>query len=83
MQQKKSQPWKIGVVLCLLASLAGTTVSAQDEGELTAKKRLFSGVGPGLRAVRHGADGRTYVLASPSPGLLIFDKQGNRLIAIA
>jgi hypothetical protein len=83
MQQKMSPPWKIGVVLCLLASLAGTTALAQDEGELTAKKRLFSGVGPGLRAVKRGADGRTYVLASPSPGLLIFDKQGNRLLAIA
>jgi hypothetical protein len=77
-----SQPGKVAVVLCLLTSLATVSAFAQSEGELTAKARLFSGVGPGLRAIRRGTDGRTYVLASPSPGLLVFDKQGNRLLAL-
>jgi hypothetical protein len=83
MQQTMSQPWKVAALVCLLASLAAGSAIAQSEGELTAKSRLFSGVGPGLRAVSRGADGRIYVLASPSPGLLVFDKQGNRLLAIA
>src|SRR5882757_3432137 len=83
MQQTNGQPSKVAVVFCLLASLAASGGFAQSEGELTAKSRVFSGVGPGLRAVRHGADGRMIVLASPSPGLLVFDKQGNRLFAIA
>jgi hypothetical protein len=83
MQEKMALRCKAGVVLCLLAALVAVNAFAQGEGDLTAKKRLFSGVGPGLRAVRRGADGRTYVLASPSPGLLIFDKQGNRLLAVS
>jgi hypothetical protein len=83
MQQNKVQPSRVAALLCLLLCLAARSAFAQGEGELTAKKRLFPGIGPGLRAVKRGADGRTYVLASPSPGLVIFDKQGNRLLAIA
>jgi hypothetical protein len=69
--------------LCLLAFFAGGSALGQTEGELTAKTRLFPGVGPGLRAVRRGADGRIFVLASPSPGLLVFDKQGKQVLVIA
>jgi hypothetical protein len=83
MQQKKARMSSIAAILCLLASLAASSVFAQGEGELTAKRRLFPAVGPGLRTVRHGGDGRTVVLASPSPGLLVFDKQGKQLLAIA
>jgi hypothetical protein len=56
---------------------------AQEEGELTAKQRLFPGVGPGLRAVKRGDDGRLYVLASPSPGLMVFDTQGKQALSIS
>lgn len=83
MQQNNAQTSRVAVLLCLLASLAASGAFAQGDGELTAKARLFAGVGPGLRAVKLGPDGRTYVLASPSPGLVIFDKQGNRVLAIA
>src|SRR5580700_6360716 len=82
MHEKMPQPWKVGVVLCLLACLANG-LFAQGEGELTAKTRLFTSIGPGLRAVRRGPEGRTYVLASPSPGLIVFDKQGKQTLAIA
>jgi hypothetical protein len=81
MQQKMSPLWKVGVVLCLLACLA-SGLFAQSEGELTAKTRLFTNIGPGLRAVRRGPDGRTFVLASPSPGLVVFDKHGKQSLAI-
>jgi hypothetical protein len=82
MQQKMGLTLRIAAVLCLLACGA-SGVLAQAESELTAKTRLFPGLGPGLRAVRRGADGRTYVLASPSPGLVVLDAQGKQVLAIA
>lgn len=72
---------KVLAVMCLLACGAGSA-AAQDEGELIAKQRVFPGVGPGLRTVKRGADGRLYILASPSPGLLVFDAQGKQVLSI-
>src|SRR5229473_2286450 len=71
---------KVLAVLCLLACAAGSA-AAQDEGDLTAKQRVFPSVGPGLRAVKRGGDGRLYILASPSPGLLVFDAQGKQVLS--
>jgi hypothetical protein len=68
-------------VMCLLAC-AAVSAPAQEEGDLTAKQRVYPSVGPGLRAVKRGADGRLYVLASPSPGLLVFDAQGKQVLSI-
>jgi hypothetical protein len=67
--------------MCLLACLGGS-VLAQEEGELTAKRRIFPNIGPGLRTVKRGADGRLYVLASPSPGLVVFDAAGKQVLSI-
>jgi hypothetical protein len=64
--------------LCLLASLAGCAFG-QDEGELTAKKRFLPGVGPGLRAVKRGADGNYYVLSAPGSSASVFDAAGKLL----
>jgi hypothetical protein len=72
---------KVIAVMCLLACGAGSA-AAQDEGELVAKQRVFPGVGPGLRTLKRGGDGRLYVLASPSPGLLVFDAQGKQVLSI-
>src|SRR6266853_2037595 len=73
---------RVLAVMCLLACAAGR-VAAQDEGDLIAKQRVFSGVGPGLRTVKRGVDGRLYILASPSPGLLVFDAQGKQVLSIS
>src|SRR5207302_9798059 len=54
----------------------------QDEGDLTGRQRVIPGVGPGLRTVKRGADGRLYILASPSPGLVVFDRQGKQVLSI-
>jgi hypothetical protein len=81
MQQKMGLTLRILAALCLLACV-GACALAQAEGELTARRRLLSDIGPGLRAVRRGADGRTYVLASPSPGLVVFDAQGKQVLSI-
>src|SRR6266478_7472750 len=72
---------RVLAVMCLLACATGRA-AAQDEGDLIAKQRVFSGVGPGLRTVKRGADRRLYILASPSPGLLVFDAQGKQVLAI-
>jgi len=74
---------KVLAVMCLLACAAGSA-AGQDEGELdlTARQRIFPSVGPGLRAVKRGADGRLFILASPSPGLLVFDAQGKQVLSI-
>jgi hypothetical protein len=69
---------KILAGLCLLACLSGRVV-AQDEGDLIAKKRLFPGVGPGLRAVKRGADGNYYVLSAPGSSASVFDAAGKLL----
>ncbi len=68
--------------MCLLACAAGS-IRAQEEGELMAKRRILPSIGPGLRAVRRGADERLYVLASPVPGLTVFDAAGKQVLAIA
>jgi len=81
MRKKLDFTVKFGALLCLLACAPGTAFS-QDEGELTAKKRLFPGVGPGLRTVKRGADGRMYVLASPALGLAVFDAMGKQILSI-
>src|SRR5437899_10401488 len=67
--------------MCLLFCAAGSA-SAQEESDLSARQRIFPGVGPGLRTVKRGADGRLYILASPSPGLLVFDAQGKQVLSI-
>ena len=64
--------------LCLLASLAACAFG-QDEGELKAKKRFLPGVGPGLRAVKRGADGDYYVLSAPGSSASVFDAAGKLL----
>ncbi|HET8925557.1 MAG TPA: hypothetical protein VFN26_21415 [Candidatus Acidoferrum sp.] len=72
---------RILAVMCLLACCAASAF-AQDESDLMARRRVFPNVGPGLRAVKRGGDGRLYVLASPSPGLLVFDAAGKQVLSI-
>jgi hypothetical protein len=81
MRQRVGLNVKALAVMCLLACGAWSA-AAQDEGDLLAKQRVFPAVGPGLRAVKRGADGRLYILASPSPGLLVFDAQGKQVLTI-
>src|SRR5580658_3821724 len=82
MRQRIGSLVRVLAAMCLLACAAGS-VFAQVEDDLTAKRRVFPGVGPGLRALRRGANGRLYILASPSPGLLVFDAQDKQILSIA
>lgn len=61
--------------LCLLSFFA-CGAYAQYDGDLSATKRLLPAVGPGLRAVRRGADGNLYVLTAPASAVLVFDAAG-------
>src|SRR5947207_3800518 len=81
MRQRVGPIVRVLAMMCLPVCAAGSA-AAQDEGELIAKQRVFPGVGPGLRSVKRGADGRLYILASPSPGLLVFDAQGKQVLSI-
>ncbi len=74
---------KVLAVMCLLACVgAAAMAQEQIEAELSAEQRILPAIGPGLRAIRQGADGRLYVLASPTPGLLVFNSAGKQLLAI-
>jgi len=81
MQKRVGPTLKVLAVTCLLACAAGNA-AAQEEGDLTARQRIFPGVGPGLRTVKRGEDGRLYILASPSPGLLVFDPRNKQVLSI-
>jgi predicted DNA-binding WGR domain protein len=80
MRQKVGPIVRVLAVLCLL--VCAGNAAAQEESDLSARQRVFTGVGPGLRTIKRGADGRLYILASPSPGLLAFDAQGKQVLSI-
>lgn len=68
----------LAALLLCLAAVFWAAASEVDE-QLLAKSRVFPGIGPGLRAIRRGADGKYYVLASPTVGVAIFDSTGKPL----
>jgi hypothetical protein len=67
------------VSLSLLAACAAIA-SAQYEGELTAKRRVFPEVGVGLRAIKRGDSDKTYVLGFQ--GVMVFDAKDHKLLTI-
>jgi hypothetical protein len=70
---------RFAVLMGLLAATA-IIASAQYEGELTAKRRLFPELGAGLRAVKIGPGDKLYVLSSL--GLIVFDAKEHKLMTI-
>src|SRR5437879_13916726 len=82
MRQRVGPIRRVLRLMCLLAGAAGSA-AAQDEGDLMARQRVFPSVGPGLRSIKRGRDGRLYLLASPSPGLLVFDRQGQQVLTVS
>jgi hypothetical protein len=67
--------------MCLLLTLAGAA-AAQVDADLVAQRRLFAPIGPGLKQIREGLDGKIYVLASPSPGLVVYSPEARRLLTV-
>jgi hypothetical protein len=68
--------------VCLPVARALRAGALEIDDDLFASRRVFSSIGPGLRALRRGANGNYYVLASPSVGLTIFDAKGKSLSII-
>jgi hypothetical protein len=68
--------------VCLAVAGALGAGASEIDDDLMASRRVFPGIGPGLRAVRHGSSGNYYVLASPSPGLAVFDPKGKEISVI-
>ena len=66
--------------LCLAGVLGA--VASQVDDDLTARKRVFKPIGPGLRAIKRGQDGKYYLLASPGVGVVIFDENEKQLRVI-
>jgi hypothetical protein len=70
---------KFGMAAAALCLTAGTLfpVNAQQvDDDLMARRRVFKPIGPGLRAVRRGRDGKFYVLTSPGSTVSVFDEKG-------
>src|SRR5436309_781912 len=76
--------WFLPVAALAVSVASAATCAAQDSEyePLSATKRLFPGIGPGLRAVRHLSNGNYCVLAAPTPGLTVFNPQGKPLLQI-
>jgi hypothetical protein len=70
---------KIFAGLCLLAWLAMPLRGQDLEDQMSATKRLFPGVGAGLRAVKRGPDGNFYILTAPGSSVGVFDPSGKLL----
>ena len=62
--------------VCLVVSLASASHAQDLEDELTAKARILPSIGPGLRSIKVGADGNTYVLTAPASYVSVFGKEG-------
>src|SRR5215467_9187487 len=83
MRMRVGQIVKALTMMCELACACASAMAQEPiEADLSAKQRVLLAVGPGLRAIKQGTDGRLYVLASPSPGLLVFDKGGKQVLSI-
>jgi hypothetical protein len=70
----------VGVALvCVSGALLARAPEIDDD--LMASRRLFPEIGPGLRALRHSANGNYYVCASPV-GVEVFDAKGRQVLLI-
>jgi hypothetical protein len=66
---------------CVLA-LALASAASEVDDQLMARRRVFPSIGAGLRALRHGQDGKYYLLASPNVGIAVFDSHEKQLTVI-
>lgn len=83
MQRSWTRCLPLALVLCLLATVRYASAQDQEiDEQLSASRRVFKNIGSGLRSLRRGADGKYYLLASPSVGLVVFDSKGQQLSVI-
>jgi len=81
MHQNPGKFLAAAATLCLVGlALVGSAADVDDQ--LMAKRRVFASIGPGLRALHRGQDGKYYLLASPGVGIAVFDATGKQLKVI-
>lgn len=66
-------------LVCISGALLARAPEIDDD--LMASRRLFPDIGPGLRALRHSANGNYYVCASPV-GVAVFDAKGRQILVM-
>lgn len=72
-----------GIVLVMRDSAAQAQIpQEQMEREITARARLFPGVGPGIKALKRDSAGRYYVLTAPGQAVQVFGPDGKNLAQI-
>src|SRR3984893_16472878 len=81
MQRKFGKFLAAAAATCVLALGLASSASEVDD-QLIARRRVFPSIGPGLRALRHGRDGKYYLLASPNVGIAVFDSREKQLTVI-
>jgi hypothetical protein len=68
--------------VCLIAVLHATSPQSEIDAQLSARRRVLTAIGPGLRELRRASNGNYYVLSSASPGIVIFDSKEKQLSVI-
>jgi hypothetical protein len=81
MHRKSGKFLAAAAATCVLG-LAFVAAGSDVDDQLLARRRVFPSIGPGLRALRHGKDGKYYLLASPSVGITVFDSREKQLTVI-
>jgi hypothetical protein len=81
MHRKSGNFLAAAAATCVLA-LALASAASEVDDQLMASRRVFPSIGPGLRALRHGRDGKYYLLASPNVGIAVFDSKEKQLVVI-
>jgi len=71
--------WRSLLACFFVCWVLGVPARAQVQRELLARRRVFTDVDPGVRALRRDAARRYYVLTAPGPGVLIYNAAGERL----
>jgi hypothetical protein len=69
------------LLLCICAGLLSVPAASaqQADKDLTARVRVFTEVGPGIRAISKDRNGRYYILTAPGPAVLLYDPAGRRI----
>lgn len=81
MHRKSGKFLAAAAATCVLG-LALVAAGSDVDDQLMARRRVFPSIGPGLRALRHGKDGKYYLLASPAVGIAVFDSHEKQLAVI-
>lgn len=81
MHRKSGKFLSAAAATCVLG-LAFAAAGSDVDDQLMARRRVFPSIGPGLRALRHGKDGKYYLLASPAVGIAVFDSHEKQLTVI-